>query len=50
MNTWEVRYKLEKSDKYFFSSIKAVYQNEANAIFVADMPNAISCSSAKKSS
>ena len=50
MNTWQVRYKLEKSCKYFFKRIKAVYQDEANAIFDADMPNAIRCGSAKKSS
>ena len=48
MNTWEVRYKLEKSGKYFFRRIKAVYQHEANAIFDADMPNAIRIGSAKK--
>ena len=35
MNTWEVRYKLEKSGKYFFRRINAVYQHEANAIFDA---------------
>lgn len=50
INTWEVIYKLEKSGKYFFRRVKAVYQHEANAIFDADMPNAIRCGSAKKSS
>ena len=50
MNTWEVRYKLEKSSKYFFKRIKAVYQHEANTIFDSDMSNAIRCGSAKKSS
>ena len=50
MNTWEVRYKLEKSGKYFFRRIEAVYQHEANAIFDSYMPKAIRCGSAKKSS
>ena len=50
MNSWEIIYKLEKSDKYFFRRIKAVYQHEANAIFDAEMPNVIRCESVKKSS
>lgn len=48
MNTWQVRYKLEKSGKYFLRRIKAVYQHEANAIFDTDMPNAIRCVVQKK--
>ena len=50
MNSWEIIYKLEKSGKYFFRRIKAVYQHEANAIFDAGMPNIIRFGSAKKSS
>ena len=48
MKTWEVRYKLDKNGKYFFRTVNAVYQHEANKIFDAEMPNAIRCGSAKK--
>ena len=50
MKTWVVRYKLEKSGKYFFRNVNTVYQHEANAIFDAEMPNVIRCGSAKISS
>ena len=47
MRKWEVRYKLQQQGKYFFRTVEAVYQYEANKIFDAEMPNAIRCGSAR---
>ena len=47
MKKWEIRYKLEKSGKYFFRKVDAVYQHEANKIFDAEMPSAMRCGSAR---
>ena len=45
MKTWVVRYKLEKSGKYFFRNVNAAYHS-----IDAEMPNVIRCGSAKISS
>ena len=47
MRKWEIRYKLQQQGKYFFRTVEAVYQHEANKIFDAEMPNAIRFGSAR---
>ena len=48
MRSWEIRYKLTKlGGKYFFKTVNATYQHEANKIFDAEMPGAHRCGSAR---
>ena len=47
LRKWEIRYKLQQQGKYFFRTVEAVYQHEANKIIDAEMPNAIRCGSAR---
>ena len=39
MRKWEIRYKLQQQGKYFFRTVEALYQHEANKIFDAEMPS-----------
>ena len=47
MKHWEIRYKLEKSGKYFYKKVDALYQHEANKHFDMDYPNAFRCGGAR---
>ena len=47
MRKWEVRYKLQQQGKYFFRTVEATYQHEANKIFDNEMPSAIGSGSAR---
>ena len=46
--SWECKYRLPKSTKYFYKEVQALYQHEAKMIFEAEMPSAKLCGNPRR--